>query len=47
MDKIDLNGNSPLYYAISKGYIDIANLLYFKGGSVHAPTEELSKTLCK
>lgn len=46
LDKIDSTGVSPLYHAITKGHADIANLLYYKGASVHAPKEKLAKLLC-
>ena len=46
LDKIDSTGVSPLYLAILRGHEDIAKLLYFKGASVHAPTEKLAKLLC-
>jgi len=37
LDKIDSTGVSPLYHAIMRSHADIANLLYYKGASVHAP----------
>jgi len=46
LDKIDKNGCSPMYYAITKNHDVIASLLYFKGATIICPLEKLAKFLC-
>jgi hypothetical protein len=46
LDKMDFEGKSPLFYAISLGFFDIADYLYDHGALVICPNDEMGRYLC-